>query len=577
MYYFSGKQKLRVTFDGIETVERNYSQAFQDMFVLSMLDGKKSGSFLEIGAFHPIEISNTFLLERHFNWTGLSLDIDNNVEKKWKKIRTSKFYTGDAVETDYSSLLKDNFNSKRIDYLGLDIEPREQTLACLKRLPLNEYRFSVITYETDFYSKESTDDEAIKIRNESRKIFEKFGYVLVGKGIGCTGPQDVFEDWYIDPQIIPVERYSHLLSESDFNDSGERFMTTGPFIVATELWDGQGLGNQLWSYAATRAIAEHRNMKFAIMGRERFKGKEFIEIDFGIDLSKGKSQEGGPPSLLPNELTNYRKERKYVAHKSNFDVSPLDSFVLDCPVNCKIDGNFQSLRYLYKHLGVLKKWIRIENDTIPPNWCVIHIRGSDFRNITDFTIVKNYYENAIAYLKIINPNIQFKCVTDDPDYACSILNYDVEIIGSAMLNIHDQHQASHHTGGPIDIDFKLLMSAKYLIIPYSSFSWWAACLNEIKEIVIAPKFWALFGSNRNVWSTYEIATPGFTYLDSTGKIFSYEECVIEREKFRKKDFDSFQLAKQKSRIKSSKTLIRVYSYLLKYRLIQSIRKFLIST
>lgn len=576
MYYSKGKQRLKIPFDGQEDIERNYSQAFQDVFILSMLNGKRNGSFLEIGAFDPINISNTFLLEKFFGWKGLAMDIDVSVEKKYRKNRISKFHTGDAVLADYKSLLEKNFKSKRIDYLQLDIEPREQTLACLKKLPLDEYRFSVITYETDFYIGGATDKEAFKIRDESRRIFAKYGYVLVGRGIGCTGPRDVFEDWYIDPQVVPIERYSDLISEIDFNDSGERFLTTGPFILATELWDGQGLGNQLWAYAATRAIAEHRNMNFAIMGQERFKGKDFIEIDFGLMLSEGKSQkEGEPPLQLPKELTNYRKERKYHAHKSNFDVSPLDEFLLDCPVNCKIDGNFQSIIYIEKNFKDLKKWIIVKDEKTPSNWCIIHIRGGDFKSISELFIIKNYYRNAMEYLKTIYPDIQFKCVTDDPDYANKILNHEIEIIGSSKLGYKDKQQASHHTGGPIDIDFKLLMSAKYLIIPYSSFSWWAAFLNELKVIVIAPKYWALFGSDRKIWSTYEIATPGFTYLDKAGKAFSYEECITERERGRKNDFDGFQPVDRKSRISRNKLIVYVYSNLLNYKLITSIRNFIV--
>ena len=49
---------------GYETIEKNFSQAFQDLFVLTMLNGKKNGIFIEIGAYNGQEISNTFLLEK---------------------------------------------------------------------------------------------------------------------------------------------------------------------------------------------------------------------------------------------------------------------------------------------------------------------------------------------------------------------------------------------------------------------------------------------------------------------------------------------------------------------------------
>ena len=49
-------------------LKNNFSQANQDLFVLEMLDYKKNGSYLEIGANEPISISNTYLLENEFGW-----------------------------------------------------------------------------------------------------------------------------------------------------------------------------------------------------------------------------------------------------------------------------------------------------------------------------------------------------------------------------------------------------------------------------------------------------------------------------------------------------------------------------
>ena len=398
--------------------------------------------------------------------------------------------------------------------------------------------------------------------------------MLVGKGIACSGPLDVFEDWYIDPTVIPYEIYAQLMTPGEFNDSGERFLTNGPFRVATELWDGQGLGNQLWAYAVTRAIAKHRNMDFAIMGWDHFKGEKFIDLERGDNLSGGVSPEGGPPKELPIGLTSYRQEKKYLLDGFRWDISPMDQDLYNCPVNTKIDGNFQSVSYLDACAEDIRSWIKIERAQIkiPENWCLIHVRGGDFKNITRLNSMKNFYYKSIDYIRSLDAEIEFKCVTDDQAYARSVLGDSVEIIGTALTSSRDPYQASHHIGGPVEVDFKLLNSANYLIIPNSSFSWWAAYLNENKKIVIAPKYWALFGTSIKTWSTFEIVTPGFTYIEENGNIYSYDECVKEREISRDFIFRQSSIGFKKRIVRDNKFLKKFYTLLLKIYLGRLIQK-----
>ena len=44
---------LKHRFSGYTKVFQNYSQAYQDLFVLSMLNGKKNGKYVEIGSNDP--------------------------------------------------------------------------------------------------------------------------------------------------------------------------------------------------------------------------------------------------------------------------------------------------------------------------------------------------------------------------------------------------------------------------------------------------------------------------------------------------------------------------------------------
>jgi hypothetical protein len=88
------------------------------------------------------------------------------------------------------------------------------TLACLKLLPLDEYRFSVITYEHDFYSKETPTEYNEEVRQESRNILQSLGYVLVNGNVENMGG-DPFEDWYLDSQYFDADTISKFKRDND--------------------------------------------------------------------------------------------------------------------------------------------------------------------------------------------------------------------------------------------------------------------------------------------------------------------------------------------------------------------------
>ena len=52
----------------LDSKTKSYAQLKQDIFVLTMLNNKFNGYFIEVGAGDGINFSNTYLLEKEFDW-----------------------------------------------------------------------------------------------------------------------------------------------------------------------------------------------------------------------------------------------------------------------------------------------------------------------------------------------------------------------------------------------------------------------------------------------------------------------------------------------------------------------------
>lgn len=207
-YERSDLENLKIGFKDIEQIDRNYSQSFQDMFILSVLNGKKNGTYVEIGAADPLFANNTYILEKIFGWSGVSLEIDENKVNVFNQNRNNKCICSDAMLVNYSKLFHENNFANRIDYLQIDIEPAFQSLNALKQIDLDEYRFSVVTFETDIYSDKNNE----KVLEESRKIFQTHGYQLVASNVKSCGYP--YEDWYVDPEIVSEDTWKKFESDS---------------------------------------------------------------------------------------------------------------------------------------------------------------------------------------------------------------------------------------------------------------------------------------------------------------------------------------------------------------------------
>lgn len=199
VYHPSLIDQLKHQFPGVRCVKQNYSQSWQDFFVLTMLNGCK-GTYLELGASNAQYMNNTLLLEQ-LGWQGISIDFRAELKTEWNTLRpNSDFKLCNALEINFKDLLHDM--PSQIDYLQIDLDSTA-SLQALARLPHHKHRFSTITFETDVF------DNNQQLQLDSRNYLKNLGYELLIDNVAvknyATDTWEPFEDWYVDPNIINIE------------------------------------------------------------------------------------------------------------------------------------------------------------------------------------------------------------------------------------------------------------------------------------------------------------------------------------------------------------------------------------
>lgn len=189
-------------------IGESQSQSGQESFVLGVLGEKTNGWYLEIGGFDAKDLSNTYLLEKKYGWNGVAVEIDAVRAKKYNKKRKNICLEADAVELDYAKMLRDYNFPKQIDYLQVDIEPASNSWKALQQLPLEEYRFSVITFEHDLYA----HTRNLAIKNECFELLTSMGYQRIVSNVMNEG--NPFEDWYVDKSSVKQE----ILDSTELRD-----------------------------------------------------------------------------------------------------------------------------------------------------------------------------------------------------------------------------------------------------------------------------------------------------------------------------------------------------------------------
>ena len=218
-YSIIKRDRLIRQFPGVEDIQVNFSQLHQDMFVLCMLDGRRGGSYLEIGAHEPVFISNTYLLETTFGWKGVGIELDPGMVSRHRGRRVNPCHRADARTVDYDRLLESAELPPVIDYLSIDVDPPAVTLAALNRIPLDRYQFRVITFEHDYSAGGSLE------RMESRAYLGSLGYELVVSDVSWK--DWIVEDWWVHPDLVDGEIASALTCNDERHHEHDRYIYGG--------------------------------------------------------------------------------------------------------------------------------------------------------------------------------------------------------------------------------------------------------------------------------------------------------------------------------------------------------------
>ena len=255
-------------------------------------------------------------------------------------------------------------------------------------------------------------------------------------------------------------------------------------MISGILHSGSGLGNQLFRYVATRVLAKDKGYTFSMVAPENFKGKDFMDLDMGLDMDIPYETEEATGRVIPhNSLVNF----KFPVWEENTKYyNPDFNFVED---NTIIDGNFEDERYFGHRIDEIGEWLKVEPVDIPDDLCIIGFRGGEYKAVPELFLPKEYWEKAIAEMLKINPKMRFEVRTDDPETAKEFFS-----------DAHVFHE--------IGMDWRSMRHAKYAIIANSSFFILPRLLNG--GITIAPRYWNRY--NTKQWDYPQSFYKTFTYI-----------------------------------------------------------------
>ena len=303
-------------------------------------------------------------------------------------------------------------------------------------------------------------------------------------------------------------------------------------MISTEIYHGQGLGNQLAVYVTVRSLAADKNTSFAIKGTEflgdpryNSKGLYFMDLDLGAEYNE-------------SEIKYYYKEKEvrrifnhsHHDHVLGCDIRLFDPQVMLIKDGTKIEGSLQAEDYFYHRKKEIKDWLKLKpehdcKDFTDDNICVLNIR--DYEGDHTLFLNRDYWVRAIYHMLNINPDMQFLIITESPDMAKRLLP-------ELSDNVY------HFDVGK---DYAIIKNARWLILSNSSFAYFPALTNEEAKLIIAPKYWARHNVSNGYWATGGNLCRDFVYMDRVGNLQSYDECKREFELYKLQNFEYYEYYK----------------------------------
>ncbi len=266
-----------------------------------------------------------------------------------------------------------------------------------------------------------------------------------------------------------------------------------------------GLGNQMFQYAAGRALSIERGAPLCLDTQD-FKGytlhngfelHRLFNINSQIANDSDLRKVLGWRALSPLRRKLFHKRYLKFRGKNLFvdSLSSENYAFAEMPDKCYLMGNWQSERY-FAHLSDIiradfsfKADISLQNTELIEligkiNAVSLHVRRGDIAANPSSLAVHGlcsleYYRKAVEYVAAKFANPTFIIFSDDMSWVQENLHID-----------YPCYYIDHNKGVESYNDMRLMSLCRHHIIANSSFSWWGAWLNpSVEKIVVAPQQW----------------------------------------------------------------------------------------